>query len=139
VLDPLGRARTTERGGSEKNGLWLTKKNADAQHLEKTAMQEIVQLLVMLVAYYATFGIMAVGFGMMLNGSDGARSAGNFFLVRPLRAVLQWARAALLAAVTATWSNIIGVVGRWLATELREVARDIRWLVTRERGWLRRR
>jgi hypothetical protein len=102
-------------------------------------MQEIAQLLIMLVAYYATFGIMAVGFGVMLNGSDGASAAGNFFFVRPLRSLIQWTRATLVTAVTANWSNIISVVSRWLATELQEVVRDIRWLVTRERGWLRRR
>jgi hypothetical protein len=74
-------------------------------------MQEIAQLLVMLAAYYATFGIMAVGFGMMLGGTDGASAASNFFFPRPARAIFQWTRATLVAVVTASWSNIIGIVG----------------------------
>jgi hypothetical protein len=30
------------------------------------------------------------------------------------------------------------IVGSWIASEIKEVAKDIRWLVTRERGWVRR-
>ena len=102
-------------------------------------MQEIAQLLVVLVAYYATLGIMAIGFGMMMAGTDGAAAAGHFFFVRPVGAIIGWSQATLVGLVTVVWTTIIGGVTRSIASEIKEVGKDIRWLVTRERGWVRRR
>ena len=102
-------------------------------------MQEIAQLLIMLGAYYATFGIMAIGFGMMLRGTEGAAAAGEFFFVRPVRATFEWLRTMLVALVGGAWTRVLKVVGSWIVSEIKEIPKDIRWLVTRERGWVRRR
>jgi hypothetical protein len=108
-LDPsAGRARASTWRLREKWPSWLTKKNADAQRHGETRMQEIAQLLVILVAYYATFGIMAIGFGMMLGGTDSASAAGNFF-VRPVRRPCGYARRLQQSGA------IIGSSG-WVAT-----------------------
>ena len=102
-------------------------------------MQEIAPLLVILVQFYATLGIMAIGFGMMIAGTDGATAAGKFFFTRPARAIIDWTRATLASLVTIVWTAVIGRITRWIASEIKEVAKDIRWLVTRERGWVWRR
>jgi hypothetical protein len=100
-------------------------------------MHEVAQLLIVLVAYYATFGIMAIGFGMMLGGPDGgASAAGNLFFVRPVLAALAWSRAIVMTMFTVLSANIVSVIGGWIANEIKEVAKDIRWLVTRPRGWV---
>ena len=101
-------------------------------------MEEVAQLLIMLGAYYATFGIMAIGFGMMLAGPNGAVAVGNFFFVRPVRATFEWSRTALGALVIGICTAVVGTIQRWIVSELKEIEKDIRWLVTRERGWLRR-
>jgi len=102
-------------------------------------MQEIVQLLAMLVTFYATLGIMAIGFGMMIGHKAGATAAGNFFFVRPVLAVLEWSRTVLVGVVVGVTTPLIGTIKRWIVNEFKEVGKDLRWVVTRERGWLRRR
>jgi len=102
-------------------------------------MQEIAQLLILLVAYYATFGIMAVGFAMMWGGERAAGSAARLFFLSPLQWLGQRMWMAIVAAVVATWTGFFAVIARWIAAELKELAADFRWLATRPRGWLRRR
>jgi hypothetical protein len=111
-------------GGSEKNGLWLTKKNADAQHPRKTPMQELAQLLVMLVAYYATLGIVLIGFGMMVAGKDGAAAAGHFVFVRPLVWVAQQARELGVGSFIASW-RFHAAPGRGLVHSRRRASRHL--------------
>jgi hypothetical protein len=102
-------------------------------------MEEVAQLLVVLVQLYATIGIMAIGFGMMVGGPDTATAVGTFFFVRPVQAALAWSRSALVALAVTVWTAVIGRLSGWITSEIKEVAKDIRWLVTRERGWVRHR
>ena len=102
-------------------------------------MQEIAQLLVLLVAYYATFGIMAVGFAMMLGGDRAAGSTARFFFLSPVQRLVQRTWATIVAAVVAMWTGFVTAIARWIAAELKELAADLRWLATRPRGWMRRR
>lgn len=99
-------------------------------------MQEIAQLLAMLVAYYATFAIMGIGFATMLAGKDGVSLAGNFFFLRPL----QWMGHQVWFACTALLvASAKFVLHRVVDPFILAVERAAFWLVTRERGWLRRR
>ena len=98
-------------------------------------MQEIAQLLVMLVTYYATFAIMGVGFATMFTGKDGAAAAGNFFFLRPLQWAGQQLRVLGMAFIAGSWRLLLQ---RIVDPIILAVERAVIWLVTRERGWLRR-
>ena len=98
-------------------------------------MQEIAQLLAMLVAYYATFGIMGIGFATMLAGKDGAIAAGEFFFLRPLRTAGQ--RLHVVGRALLVGGSRL-LLHRVVDPFILAVERAVFWLVTRERGWIRR-
>ena len=99
-------------------------------------MQEVAQLLIMLAAYYATFGIMAIGFATMFAGHEGAAAAADFFFLRPLH----WAghRAYSLSKSLLVTSATL-LLHRFIDPLILTTEAALRWLLTRERGWLRRR
>ena len=97
-------------------------------------MQELAQVLALLVKCYATFAVMAIGFGTMIAGRSGATAAGNFLLVRPLQWAARHARVLGFGLIAATWRFLLH---RVVDPFILAVERAINWLVTRERGWLR--
>ena len=98
-------------------------------------MHELARLLVLLLTFYATVGIMAIGFAMMVAGKDGAAAAGQLFLVRPLRWAGEQVRVLGIASIVASWQFFLH---RIVDPFILAIERAILWLITRERGWLRR-
>src|ERR1700674_1477720 len=97
--------------------------------------QQIAAVLAQVLAFYTTIGIMAAGFGMMLGGPEQAARVARFFFVRPLHALVHQTRSAVVAIMVTIWSTVVNLIARWVAAELKELAADMRWLATRERGW----
>ena len=98
-------------------------------------MQEIAQLLVMLIAYYLTLGIMGVGFATMFAGEQGARAAARFFFLTPVQRLVGQARVGSVALLAGVWRILVKYTFRPFIEEL---TYWLRWLTTRERGWLQR-
>jgi hypothetical protein len=98
-------------------------------------MQELAQVLVLLIKFYATAAIMAIGFAMMVAGKDGAAAAGRLFFVRPLRWAGEQVRVHSISSIAASWRFILH---RVVDPFILAVERAVIWLMTRERGWLRR-
>ncbi len=93
--------------------------------------QDIPAVLADLLALYATIGIMAAGFGMMLGGPEKAASIARYFFIRPLVAVRGWA----LQALTFFWHGLMGLIVSGFALVWQQLARALSWLRSREAGW----
>lgn len=106
-------------------------KNADA-FADATAMMDILGHL---LALYVAVTMGFVGFGMMLGGPPRAKSVMRFFYLRPLYWAAGRTRWLLLAVLVFGWRALVNYVLRPIWHVL---ARAWRWLITRERGWLRK-
>lgn len=98
-------------------------------------MHELTEVLVLVLTYYLTFAFMGIGFGAMFGGRSGATAAGNFFFVRPLQWAVRQARVLCIGLIAASWRFMLH---RVVDPFILAVERAVIWLVTRERGWLRR-
>jgi hypothetical protein len=92
----------------------------------------LLALAVHLLTLYAAIGLMAVGFAIMLGGPPTAAATARFFFIRPLQSLITGSRmlvALVAAAIYGGLVRAIAVIGRGIATELRELVADVRWLI----------
>jgi hypothetical protein len=105
-------------------------------------MEKIGALIVALLGYYATLGIMGIGFATMVRGPLGAMLAWRFFFLRPAR----WAGREVLRLVSALLRlGIRFIVSSWrfvlhhvIDPLILGIERVVIWLLTFQSGWLRR-
>jgi len=98
---------------------------------ELTALLELARLV---LTFYVTIGLMAIGFATMCAGSRGASAAARYFFLRPLQALIGATRTGVALVLGTIWAGLVRVIiriGRGIATELKELAADARWLVSR--------
>ncbi len=131
ALDAVGRARTHECVAAPRisGRAWLTKN----QDCGVKAVRDLVSLL---FTVYLTIAFTAIGYAMLFAGAMGARRVARFFFLLPLQSVLRMIGEWMRQLLAYLWYLIITYV---LAPVGRRVVRSPRWMVTRERGWLRKR
>lgn len=92
----------------------------------------LLQLATHMLALYATIGLMAVGFAIMLGGTSKAGPTARFFFMRPMQrlvAGMQSIVGLILSTIRAALVKGIALVHGAILTEFRELAADLRWLV----------
>lgn len=94
-----------------------------------TSRWQLLDIVICLLAYYATVGIMAIGFGTMFAGGRGAGAAARFFFWRPIVSVWQQLASAVTTGMTAFKNS----TKRAIANEINELAADVRWLLAKLR------
>src|SRR5262245_31425465 len=97
-------------------------------------MQELIQIAVILFEFYLAFGIMLIGFAYMVAGKNGGSRTARWYFGNSVR--WTWWRFRLLIRRTLTflWQALVFWIVRPLSFRVWE---GVRWLATRERGWLR--
>jgi hypothetical protein len=93
----------------------------------------LLQLATHVLALYACVGVMGIGFATMCAGERGARAAARFFFLRPLQSLNSGTRRAVMivvASICAGLGKAITLISRGIATELKELAADVRWLIS---------
>jgi hypothetical protein len=96
-------------------------------------MQDLFEVAVLLFRLYLALGIMWIGLGFMVMGKNGGSRAARWYFANSLRWC--WWRFRRLARILAFWlvTALMFLVVRPVAYQ---VGRGIRWLLTRELGWL---
>jgi hypothetical protein len=85
----------------------------------------------LLLALYIAITMGFVGFGMMVAGPMGARRVARVFFLQPLWFLWSATRRRLRQLLAFGWSLLVTFV-------FAPILSGLRWLGTRERGWLRR-
>ena len=81
---------------------------------------------------------LSCGFGCSRRAQSASACLQSEAITESVRSRGKHGTAFILGVVTAITTRVVTVIGRLITAELREVARDVRWLMTRESGWLRR-
>lgn len=97
-----------------------------------TDAMAVTQLLAPVLALYVALGIMATGFGFMVSGKNGGKCAAHFYFARSLSWSIEHVRA-LFTTVFATLWGVLLSIARPLTHYLWHA---MRWVVTRQRGWV---
>ena len=70
----------------------------------------VVQLVLLLLAYYLTFALMLVGAGLMIGGPAWAGATARFFFVRPLQLIIASLLTTLMWLLAKTWDALRGTL-----------------------------
>jgi hypothetical protein len=98
-------------------------------------MQEVTEVALLLFEIYLALGVMLIGAGFMVLGKNGGSRVARWYFGNSLRWLWWRMRSFFTAVLSAIFTALMFWVLRPLAYHL---WRGLRWLATREAGWLRR-
>jgi len=119
-----------QRAGRLQKEASLTKKMLDAF----TDGMALLQLARLVITFYLTIALMGIGFAIMCGGPDAAGAAARWFFLAPLQALLGRLRSAGALMLGSVWTGAVWArkrIAQATRRELKELAADVRWVVSR--------